>query len=485
MAGTWIPSGIDNGGGYGSLGIDGTDLPSELMKILLVNEITPGSSPSYQACKTIYAYHPLGRKMVEAPLEMAMSQRREIAIPDAPEDDLVKAYWKEWGRLGNVGADSVIFRIAVLSRIYGVGSLFVGSIDQDKNSPLDPKNLWKEQLYFNMLDPLNTAGSLVLNQDPTAPDFLHPQKIRAAGEPLHPSRSVVLINEQPIWIEWTESAFGFIGRSVYQRAFYPLKSFLLSMLADNAVQQKLMLLVAKMKTPGSVIDNRARGFFSWKRSQIKEGSTGNVLGIGLEESIESLDLLHVKEPGEYSRTNIIKNIATAAGMPAVILANETLTEGFGEGTEDAKQIARYIDRVRMELGPIYQFIDDIVMRRAWNPEFYESIQRKYPGLYGGKTYDEAFYEWKDGFSAEWPNLLQEPQSEQDEAEAKKIKIANEVAKTLMDAADPANKARIASWLADQISGSEKMWDSPLVLDEEEMASYVAPLPDFGNEPIEP
>ena len=57
-----------------------------------------------------------------------------------------------------------------------------------------------------------------------------------------------------------------------------------------------------------------------------------------------------------------------AGMPAILINQETFAEGFGEGTEDARAIAQWVDGVRIELNPLYKWFDEIVMRRAWNPE---------------------------------------------------------------------------------------------------------------------
>jgi hypothetical protein len=65
---------------------------------------------------------------------------------------------------------------------------------------------------------------------------------------------------------------------------------------------------------------------------------------------------------------------TSAPMPAKILEEETFAEGFGEGTEDAKYIARFINRFRVSMNPRYQFFDKIVQYRAWNKDFYKTIQ---------------------------------------------------------------------------------------------------------------
>src|SRR5690348_8178897 len=160
---------------------------SQLMAILNQDDICPGADPSYQICKTLYSYHPLGAKMVDAPIGLAQSMPRTITIPDSPEDDLLEAYWREWKTLGRVGADRLIGNAMRVSRIYGIGSIVVGEIDGDPAKPIDMWKLAKKDLYFNILDPLNTAGSLVLDQDPNAPDFLKPKALRVGSQTYHPS----------------------------------------------------------------------------------------------------------------------------------------------------------------------------------------------------------------------------------------------------------------------------------------------------------
>ena len=113
-----------------------------------------------------------------------------------------------------------------------------------------------------------------------------------------------------------------------------------------------------------------------------------------------------------ARQNILENIATAADMPAILLKQETFAEGFGEGTEDAKLVAGFIDTFRREIKPVYDFMDAITMHRAWNKEFFAVMQKEFPDAYGKMSYDEAFYEWSSSFAAEWPSLLTEPEFEE-------------------------------------------------------------------------
>ena len=469
-------NGIDEGG-VGFIGISGGGMPSQLMKILEQDAIDPGADIGYQACKIIYSYHPLGARMVDKPLQLAMSQERELEIPGAPEEMLLKAFRKEWKIIGGIGADNIIFRAAQLSYIYGISTLFANILQKDGEAapfekPLDYETLWNEELYFNLYDPLVTAGSLVLNQDPLAVDYMHPKQVSVSGRPLANNKSLVLMHEQPIWIQWTNSAFGFVGRSVYQRAFFPLKSFVVSMLVDQMVQDKLGLLVYKSKSPGSLLDRAATAFKNMQRSAIQGARTNNVLSIGETEGLESLNLEHVNAAGEYTRRNILVNIATAAGQPAQFLTQETLASGFGEGSEDAKQIAQYVDRVRIEINPAFEFMDKIVQHRAWNPVFYEEVQRRFPEQYGEMPYKVAFQEWRDAWAPRWPNLLTEPDSEKAKASQAKLDSATKLATVILGASPgPETKAAVCSWLAEIANDEKEFYSSPLLIDADAIENY--------------
>ena len=41
------------------------------------------------------------------------------------------------------------------------------------------------------------------------------------GQQYHPSRARICLNEMPVYLGYTNSAFGYVGRSVYQRALFP------------------------------------------------------------------------------------------------------------------------------------------------------------------------------------------------------------------------------------------------------------------------
>ena len=448
--------------------INGSTLNGSLMKLLMADDIQPGSDPSYQLCKIILSYHPLGAKMAEAPVSMAQSQPRTVVVQDAP-DEVIEAYETEWEALS---CDAHIHNLMRLSRAYGIAAIVIGCEEVDSDKPLDMDKIWNQQIYFNVLDPLNTAGSLVLNQNSNAPDFNKPVTVASSGQVFHRSRYQISMNEAPIFLQYTTSAFGFVGRSVYQRALFPLKSFIRSMIADDMIATKLGLLVAKQKAPGSIIDKAMQRIAGLKRSIRKGASTGNVLSIDLEEEIETLDMQNVDGAGSYSRTNILKNIATAADMPAKLLENETMVSGFGEGTEDAKSNARYIEGIRKRMQPHYAWFDNIVRHRAWNPAFYERMQAKYPDQFASVAYLDAFSQWRHSFKASWPSFLIETESEQIKVDQIKFEAAIAVLEVLMEKLDPDNLARVIQWMADSMNDNERLFQHELSLDYEALVSFL-------------
>lgn len=467
--------------------VNGAGIGTALTQLLMADDLEPGSEVSYALAKIIYTSHPLGKKLADTPITLAQSQAREIAIPNAPPR-VRERFLDQWRA---DGSDGNILNTASLSRIYGVAALGLMIRDAPPTDAIDYEKLWQQEISFNVWDALNLAGSQVLDLDPNSFHFLKPVGVTVAGTPYHPSRAIVKIHEKPIYLSYTNSAYGFTGRSVYQRILFPLKAFVDTMIADAMVARKAGLIVAKMSPPGSIMDQIQQAMYGIKRTFIQWGRTENVLGITPEESIETLNMQNVNTAMEVSRKNILDNVATGADMPAIILNQETFAEGFGEGVEDAKSVARYIGGVRDDLAPLYEWMDEIIMHRAWSPEFYKTIQAENPEQYGDVDFKTAFYQWKNGFKALWPNLIEEPESEAVAVEDVKFKavIATvQVAEPMLP--DQANKAEVLRWMQDNLNDSEKMFRSPLNLDLDAVANYeppvmAAPADETGGQSEEP
>ncbi len=435
----------------------------ELIKLLDSDDIQPGMSAGYQTCKTIYLFHPLGGKMVDRPIKMAMNESRTVHISQAYgiEQRLRDAFEREWKALG---ADKHIANAARISRIYGVSAIAMLVDNQEPSSAVDYRTLYKHNVTFNILDPLNTAGSIVLNQDPNAQDFQKVDGIRVAGKPYHKSRCVVQQNEDPIYLAYNSAAFGFTGRSVYQRALFPLKSFIQTMRTDDMVSVKGGLLVTKIQGPSSVVNNMMQKLSGIKRMMLKRGKTGEVLQIGANDSIESIDLSNLEKPLDSSRNHILENIAAAADMPAIILNSETFAQGFGEGTEDARSVAVYIDNIREWLEPLYDYFIRICQYRAWSIEFFNSLRADFPEL--KNTYSLYFSSWINNFEYRWPSSLKEPESEKVKVDEIRFKAIVSMLEVLLPQVntDDENRALLIEWAQTNANANESLFPQRLDLD---------------------
>jgi hypothetical protein len=440
-----------------------------LQELLVAPDIVPGDVVSYQTCKEIYLYHPLGARIVEGPVSLAMAQKRDIKVPDSPGELCADAFAEEWKI---IGGDFLVHNLLTVSRIYGIASIAMLVDGLKSNEPINYWDLSDLNISFNILDPLNTAGSLVLNQNPNAMDFLKYTQIAISGIAYHPSRTVTVTNEKPIYLGYTTSAFGFVGRSAYQRAFYPLKSYIKSLIADDLVETKVGVLVAKTKQPGNFVDNIMAYAMAFKRAIVKEAETGNVINITPDEDIESLNMQNLEGPHVLARRNILENIANAVDMPVKLLTQESFAEGFGEGSEDAKAVARYMDRLRETMDPVYRYLDRIVMHRAWTPAFFNALKRRFPEKYADYTYREAFYDWANSFQAVWPSYLREPDSDQVKVDDTKMKAAISIYQILEFSFDPENKARLIQWICDAITNNKLLYSSPLSLDYKKLVTQL-------------
>ena len=245
------------------------------------------------------------------------------------------------------------------------------------------------------------------------------------------------------------------------------------MLTDDMISQKAGVIVAKIKQVGSIVDRIIAGFMGLKRTLLAGARTYNVLSISPDDSIESLNLQNIDGASSMARENIIKNVASGAGMPAKLISEEVFVAGFGEGTEDAKNIAHYIDGYRRELAPIFKFLENIVMVRAWNKEFFETVQRAFPDAYGKSSYQEVFFQWRAAFSAIWPSLLTEPDSEKIKVDETRLKSTVQILEVLMPQLDPENKARLVQWALDAFNENKMLFSTDIEIDGEALAEFFA------------
>lgn len=457
----------------------GVSLGNNLQAVMTAKDIQPGDSPSYQICKIIATYHPLGKKLSDTPIIMAQSKPREITVGKGVAADQLRDKFIEQWKADR--ADRHILNTGRLARVYGVATSAILTENEDPADPVNFEKLADATIGFNVYDPLNTAGSLVLDQNPLSLTFQKVVTISVQGKYFHRSRFVTLMHEDPFYIEWTTSAFGYVGRSVYQRPFYMLKSFIQTMVTDNLVSLKAGVIIAKIKAVGSIVDRTIAEMAGVKRAIVRSAAVENVISIDPAEEIETLNMQNLDGAYGQARKNIIENIATAADMPAIILNAETFAEGFGEGTEDAMYVAQYIGTIRDWLDPLYVFFDRIIQRRAWNKDFFTNIKRQYPDEYKDLTYEAAFQMWRNDFEAIWPPLVEEPESEKVQVDDVVLKAIIAWFQVIEPSLDPENRIILIRWACSRFNGLKRLFPEALEFDYDALQEYADQQPMPGEE----
>jgi len=144
----------------------GTNSP--LYQILMAQSISPGDPVSYECAKLVYTYHPLGKAIVDSPVNKAFAKRRIISLGDDTPQKVIERYWETWDA---ADTNRHFKNTQRLSRIYGVSSVAINSANSRK--PLSPSELHNGNVTYTEFDPLNTAGSLVGNLNPNDQNFLN------------------------------------------------------------------------------------------------------------------------------------------------------------------------------------------------------------------------------------------------------------------------------------------------------------------------
>lgn len=454
-----------------------SNLSSELMDILGAEEIQPGSDAGYEVCKLLWQFHPLGGKLVEKPITMALSKPRIYNVDTDPDERVIRQFKDVMERMG---INDKVRNLFFLSRCYGASSVGVGTDETANSEPLPGFGLKEEDVFINVWDPLNTAGSMVTDQDANSRKFQQANKtLQVSGKKWHPSRTAKVFNGTPIYLHYQNSAFGFTGRSVFQRVLYPMKSYVGTMVTNNLVSRKAGVLVAKVAQNGSVASGIMAAATGKKREIVKIAENEGVISIGQNDDIESLNLQNIDGALTAARDNIISDIASGSDVPAILIKEEALSNGFGEGTQDAKAISQYIDSVRQSIEPVMDFFENIVQYIAWSEEFYDSMKIDFPEVIT-EDYKTTFFQWRREFRAEWQELVEESPDKRRESDSKVVQQAIALFTAVSPQVDPVNRANLADWLSSVANNTKTYGDIPLIIDMDTLSAYQPPPPQDPN-----
>ncbi|ELU6036697.1 DUF1073 domain-containing protein [Salmonella enterica] len=454
-----------------------TNLSSELMQILDSDAIKPGTDVGYNTCKLLWQFHPLGGKLVEKPINMAMCKPRSYNVETDPDERVVRQFREVWERMG---LNEKIKNLFYVSRCYGAAAIGVGTDGATCKDPLPTFGLREEDVYINVWDPLNAAGSMVTDQNPNSRFFQQANAtLKIASKSWHPSRTLKIFNGTPIYLEYQNSTFGFTGRSVFQRVLYPMKSYIGTMVANNLVAKKAGVLVAKTEQNGSVASGIMAAATGKKRENVKISENEGVLSIGLKDDIESLNLQNIDKALSTARDNIISDIAAGSDVPAILIKEEAFSNGFGEGKEDSKAISQYVDGVRQVIEPVMDYFERLVRYIAWNEDFYTSLKNDYPDIIT-EDYQTTFRMWEREFDASWQELVEESPDKRRESDSKVVQQAAGLFAIMAPQLDPENRAMAAEWLSSVTNATETYGDSPMIIDKEALSKYQPPPPQDPN-----
>ncbi|WP_321948084.1 hypothetical protein [Burkholderia cenocepacia] len=412
---------------------------TSLYRNLVDEVIEPGTGLSYALAKQIYLEHPIGGRIVDNVINLAFSQERTISgIPE----DAKTAFKQAWAAQRS---DTAIKNVARHARIYGLGTL----VDLDGT--------------FKVYDPLITAGSMAGNLDPLSRDFLSPNDPRVRGREFTPADSCNVFNGTPIYLAYSASSQGYTGRSAYYNMLSLLAAFLVSTEVDTLVLKKSGVLIAKTKPATAAVNRLSQWWQRRKATDVKRALNGSVLAIETEESIETLNMQNTSDAMTTARNNVISNIATALDAPAVILQNDVLSNGFGEGKEDSKVIAQYVERYRNELEHIFEWVTPRIQTIAWTEEWYASFQLGNPS-YKEIPYKSAVNYWRNRMEFKWPNYLVEPDSEKVRREEASFNAYIKLFETLQAGASSETRRSMAQTLLDLANSDEMQTLLPVPLD---------------------
>ena len=386
------------------------------------NDILNADTMSYSLAQTIRRFHPAGQALVSMPIIKAQANGRDIQIPTAPQmaidafNDVSMRY----------GVDNLAADLLAGAKAFGVNSLIIGQYDVETESPLNVSTL-SNQAFFNIVDPLNTAGSNTQNQQPNQRNFLAlPSIVKVQGIGYHSSRCFTLRNpfEPAIYLNFNSAAFSYAPASCYERPLFYLKLFLENDIALSAGNKKVGSFVHKKAFQNTTtIDAANQSIKGFIRQKISDMFNGGVAVIGSEDEITTVDLMHFSESLNATYEAIIDRMALASsdGIPPSMLKGALLSHGLnGNGYHDKAKENECIEKHQKALEAIYAFLDPLMMRIAWNcPDFYKSIQARYPE-YKNVSQRAAVQQWMSSYKAEWNSIEKPTDSELAEVNEKKM-----------------------------------------------------------------
>lgn len=360
---------------------------------------------SYDECKDIYLHWPLGKRVVTAITNFAMSAPREFSFKDLPHE-CVDEYKNT---LAAFNINEVVRQAANYARIYGLSAVFVSHKTIEPSKPLDYKDLSINDIGFNVLDPLNLAG-IEISQNPLSLAYQKVTRLVVNGQVVHPSRVYILFNDIPMYLRWIPSTYSWGSPSVFENMKSLIKSWNRCVIALERMATKAGSIIVKHRD-GAVLNSMAVKAAEITLEQIRNMQNDGIASLEKDANIELFNLTGVEVVDSIIEQMNKLIMLALADTPSSVLLDNNLAQGFGEGSEDMKAVLMSTDYFREKtLAPLFRFLDFYCLRICFNDSILQSIKEKNAS---DITYDIATLKEKvlEGYTAEFGNLYPQKESE--------------------------------------------------------------------------
>ena len=399
---------------------------NDLFKLL--EKIEADGRLSWQECADLYRLFPLGRRLAEKIVDKALTGERTLYFGERAPEELKKRFLEVSRKCGQ---DEAVRQTLIFSRIYGTAVLYAVSEESPLDSTLNVLTARNEGLLFKAGDPL--AVQVQFNQDPRSFRYLSPESAKIRGVKIDKTRCYVCFNGTPMYLQYSNSGFNYGGRSVYENQIPVIR-----------VWAQTLRSMGRM-------GNRASGIFAFFRNLRKGGANVAAASHSLE-LVKSVDAtggvaLGSEDKIEFPTTSgigdldtlmsrIEREIVTASDTPLSILLDERLANGFGNGSEDYKQLVQDLKSYRERyIRPLYTFSDIIVAAKAFTPEFLSEVIRDNPDIYQGYTVSHVYNDILEALSFDFGELYPQSGKEIAEEESIVLDVANKAVTAGVSAAD--------------------------------------------------
>lgn len=362
---------------------------------------------TYDECKDIYLHWPLGKRVVSSLTNFALSAPRDIVFDDLPVD-CINLYEKT---LDSFKVIQIVKQAANYSRMYGMSAIFVAHRKVSPDKPLKYTDLNPNDIDFNVLDPLNLAG-LQIDQTPTSLSYQKVIKVLVNGQPVHPTRILILFNDMPLYLRWIPSTYSWGSPSVFENMKSLIKSWSRCVVALERMATKAGSIIVKNRD-GGVLNSIAAVAAEKTLDSIRDMQNDGIASIEKDASIELFNLTGVEVVDAIIEQMNKLVLMSLSDTPSNILLDKNLAEGLAEGSEDAKVMTMAIDSFRERaLTPAYNFIDFYLLRVCFRPEVLENLKADFVNDLKGLEVPSLKEKILKGFNWEYGNLIPEKPSEE-------------------------------------------------------------------------